>query len=488
MHLINFSARGWESWDLDRQPLVRERMPIIVDDDLRFEDAPGIPRPAMVANRWLWELPLDGAPAERTWRNHGNTLCEWMTFCQHRGIHPLGERRELRAALSMYAEYHFAGPLEKRWDGTTWNLHVGHLSAFYKWARDEGFASAVPFTYRMGKRIADGALVNIERNLARVRGPRPHTTIKYMEQDFCALFVRALAGLEPDGSPDRRSRGRECARNAAMGEFVLSSGPRRQEFTHLTVCEVPALPRRRSSLPVLFPLGRALTKGKKDRTTWVGYDALARMHQYMDLDRAASAEGFVWRPPWRLGEPLTVESPDWEGATFNGVRRSWRKLTPRERLCLVTSEGQSPLVGLQSSGKPFVDWATVFRRTSARVRERFEPRFPTVSPHRLRHSFAMTTLQRLITGHYQRAAELVLATEEDAALALYLTKHEPMLVLRDLLGHFSMLSTEAYIARLDVTRIYREAYREMAERLGLDVPQAAAYEVESEFDGDEVCV
>lgn len=486
MHLINFSARGWESWDLDRQPLIRDRMPVIVDDDLRFEDAPGVPRPAMVANWWLRELPLDGAPAERTWRNHANTLCEWMSYLQERGVHPLGGRRELRAALSMYAEYRFAGPLKKRWDGSTWNLHVGHLSAFYKWARAEGFAQSVPFTYRMGKRVADGVLVDVERNLARVRSPRPHTSIKYMEQDFCCLFVRALAGLEPDGSPDRVFRGRECARNAAMGEFVLSSGPRRQEFTHLTIFEVPPLPRRRSSLPVLFPLGRALTKGKKDRTTWVEYDPLARMHQYIDLDRAASAEGFVWRPPWRLGELLLVEAPDWEGATFNGVRKSWRKVTLRERLCLVTPEGQSPVVGLQSSGKPFVDWATVFRRTAARIRERFEPRFPTVSPHRCRHSFAMATLQRLIGGYYQRAAELVLATGEDAALALYLTKHDPMLVLRDLLGHSSVLSTEIYIARLDVTRIYREAYRESAQRMGLDVPAAVSAEVDAEFDGDEV--
>ncbi|GHB51280.1 hypothetical protein GCM10010306_051230 [Streptomyces umbrinus] len=164
-----------------------------------------------------------------------------MTFCQGRGIHPLGDRRELRTALSLYAEYRFARPLKKRWDGTTWNLHVGHLSAFYKWARSEGFAEAVPFTYRVGKRIADGVLVDVERNLARVRGPRPHTTIKYLEQDFCALFVRALGtGAERLSRPPTGPRVRA---DAAMGGFVLSSGPRQQEFTHLTVYEVPPLPR-----------------------------------------------------------------------------------------------------------------------------------------------------------------------------------------------------------------------------------------------------
>ena len=98
----------------------------------------------------------------------------------------------------MYAECRFAGPLKERWDGTTWNFRVGHLFAFYKWARAEGFAQSVPFAYRMGKRVADGVLV-VEGHLARVRGPRPHPSIKYMEQDFFGLFVRALAGLEPDG-------------------------------------------------------------------------------------------------------------------------------------------------------------------------------------------------------------------------------------------------------------------------------------------------
>lgn len=112
---------------------------------------------------------------------------------------------------------------------------MGILSAFYRWSQSENFAEAVPFTYQMGKRLADGVVVDVERNLARVRTPRPHTSIKYMEQDFCQLFVRGLAGLEPDGTPDRRYRGRECARNSAMGDFVLSSGLRSQEFTHLTI-------------------------------------------------------------------------------------------------------------------------------------------------------------------------------------------------------------------------------------------------------------
>ncbi|MEU1132350.1 hypothetical protein ABZ383_21230 [Streptomyces sp. NPDC005900] len=134
-----------------------------------------------------------------------------------------------------------------------------------------------------------------------------------------------------------------------MGKLVRFSGLRKQEFTHLTICEVPSLPRHPTPVPVLFPVGHAITKGKKARTSWIHYDVLAEVHQYIELDRAASAEGYKWRPPAKLGPPLLVEEPDWEGAILNGERRPWRHLTPQERLRLVTLEGQSLLVGLQST-------------------------------------------------------------------------------------------------------------------------------------------
>jgi hypothetical protein len=35
----------------------------------------------------------------------------------------------------------------------------------------------------------------------------------------------------------------------------------------------------------------AITKGRKFRVTWVSYDALAAVHDYLELDRAATAGG-----------------------------------------------------------------------------------------------------------------------------------------------------------------------------------------------------
>jgi hypothetical protein len=49
-------------------------------------------------------------------------------------------------------------------------------------------------------------------------------------------------------------------------------------------------------------------------------------------------------------------------------------------------------------------------------------------------------------------------------------------VLRDLLGHSTVLTTEKYLRKLDTTRIYREAY----EHSGLGGAQASDAEAERE--------
>ncbi|MEU5384177.1 site-specific integrase [Kitasatospora cineracea] len=479
MHLIYFNSQDWESWGLGRKPLIPDGMPILIDEDLVFEEG-GVRRPTAVANLWLRELPVSGAPAQKTWKSYAQAVRSWLEFLADRQVDPFGDRNELRAALSAFSEYRFAGPLEARWDRGTWDQNVNTVTRFYKWACDEGHCSVMPFTFVMVRRLGESGFQVVQRNTATMRRAKPHVTVKYLEADFWQIFLRALAGLRPDGEPDG-FRGRHLGRNSSMGSLVKSSGLRAQEFTHLLVYELPRVPARRSDVPLRFPLAAEITKGKKPRETWASYDALVDIWQYIELDRAVTVSNRPYVPDPALGMPLMVTEPDWEGGRVNGRRVSWRKLTLKERLRLVTPDGAPAIVAVQSDGTPFVDWATVFRRTSERVRRDFEPRFPTVTPHVIRHTFAMATLELLVRGHYQRAAELISGVGEDAALALYLTKADPMLVLRDLLGHSSVSTTEIYIQRLDVHRIYRSLYREVGATSGLAVAEALA-----EFEeGDE---
>ena len=86
MILSFFSSQGWESWDIERRPLLPERMPVLVDDDLRFEDGPGAPRPVTVVNRWLRELPASGCPAPGSWESYARAVREWAEFLDGHGI------------------------------------------------------------------------------------------------------------------------------------------------------------------------------------------------------------------------------------------------------------------------------------------------------------------------------------------------------------------------------------------------------------------
>lgn len=483
MHLIFFSPAKWQDWDVEREPLIRAGMPVLVEDDLRFEDESG-PRATVLVNRWLRELPISGAPSPNTWEAYARALRDWLTFLGERGVEVFDSHQRLRAALSMYAEFRLAGWLTVRLAESSWNLHITAVAQFYDWAVNEGHTSAVPFTYIWAKRFLNGEVRTVRRNLAKLRGPKPHTTIKYLEADFAELFVRTLEGLLPDGAPDPDFRGHDPGRNAAMARFVLASGLRKREFTYLLAPEVPPLPPEPTALPSLLPVAGRITKGGKQRTTWVSYEALAAMHRYLELERPLATIGSSWRPDSRDGEQLVVTHADWLGGVINGRRRAWSRLTSSERLRLVDKQGGSLLAAVQRDGSPFVDWATVFRRASDRIRDRFEPRFPHVHPHRLRHSFSLATLEDLVAGYYAQAAKVVANTDTNAALSLYLTKSDPIQVLRDLLGHSSVLTTQVYLSRIDLNRVFRETYEDIGRQAGLSA--AVLAEAAAEFADDDL--
>ena len=294
----------------------------------------------------------------------------------------------------------------------------------------------------------------VRRNLAKERRPRAHVTIRWLEEDYVKLFVEVgLGGMLPDGGDDPGFRGRHPARNAAIAHFAASSGLRAQEFSHLLVWELPAVPAD-SSIPVVaLTVPGVIAKGGRTRTTWVSPQALARVHGYFRLERPLTARGAPWRPD---GEPLVVTDADAAGGRVNGRRLRWAQLRLEDRKRLVCAEGGSPLLALSDTGAPLVDWEYVFGAASRRCR-RFTARFPIVTPHVLRHSFAVHTLRWMVRTHMADVAKLLEVSDADPAWVVALRSQDPLLVLRDLLGHASVTTTEDYLRLVDTTRLFTDA-------------------------------
>lgn len=482
MEQVFYSSTGWEAWGLEYKPVIPEGMSLVFDEDLLLEDTAGL-RPSAVINRWACELPTDHVPAANSWPSYVRAVRMWAEFGAEHGVGLFDTRDRLKALLSAYSIHRSSGPLEARYRATTWNQEIAKLGKFYGWAIANGYTTALPFTYTEATVLFAGQLRKVKANGARRRQPKQHVTIKYLEDDFADLFLKGLARLEPDGSQERGYRGREMARNSAVGRFVFASGTRNQEFSYLLACEVPPLPRRRSEIPVAVDLPAKITKGEKFRTTWTDYDTLAELHNYLAFDRAAAVQGSSWLPPARWGEPLRVTEADFRGGRVNGTRVQWADLGPGERRRLVAPGGGSMLLSVCGPGRPFTAWNIVFERASDRIRERYEPRFPHVWPHRGRHTFAMQTMAKLVGGYYERVARLVQDGDDNAALALYLRTTEPLMVLRDLLGHSTSLTTENYLHRLDTTRVFGELYERVGQSTGL-AARASSREAASEFDDD----
>src|SRR6266481_784581 len=194
VRLHYYSSVGWAEWDVRGRPLMRDRMPVLVSEDLRFEDEQG-PRPTMAMNRWLRTLPVSGAPSPRTWRTYAQVLKSWAEFLGAHQVHVFADRQQLRDALSLYAEHRLSGPANARLSPASWNLAVKTVGAFYQWAAEEGHVAAVPFTYAQQSIIRpDGTRTEITRNLATVRNANAHATRKYLERSYVDLLMLAMGG------------------------------------------------------------------------------------------------------------------------------------------------------------------------------------------------------------------------------------------------------------------------------------------------------
>lgn len=416
---------------------IADGMPVVFADD---------GRPISVLNRWLRALPTRGSRSPNTWRGYAKDAAIWHGHLAERDVGLFGERRVLRDALeALYTRYRIDREPEDRWGPATWNRFVAAIDNLYSWGLEEELADSLPFSYSWARNPHTGQLVR--KNRATEKNARRHATIRWLgAEQYELLRDVGMLGLLPDGTPSSDFSGRNGPRNAAFAELLRGSGVRVQEGSHLLVFELPQLPRRDPQF-VDFPLPSPICKGGVGRTTLLPLDALRRLHRYVTFERAVVAARSSWCPKGAM----VVTEAEAEGGRVGGKKLRWQQLGPGDRRRLVMPEGGSPLLMLTSTGSPMTDWEEVFTASSQRC-QRFDPSFPArVHPHMLRHSFAIAALAWL-QREAARVAIKNLVAGDTGILAHYQRTFDPLIVLRDLLGHSSVSTTQVYLQIKDSSR------------------------------------
>jgi integrase len=120
---------------------------------------------------------------------------------------------------------------------------------------------------------------------------------------------------------------------------------------------------------------------------------------------------------------------------------------------------------LSATGSGLTDWEEVFTAATERCR-RFDSSFPaSVHPHMLRLSFAVGALRWL----QQEAARVAINNAkagDGGVLARYQRSLDPLIALRDLLGHSSVSTTQVYLQLQDCSRLWATVEIDDSDKLG----------------------
>ena len=331
---------------------------------------------------------------------------------------------------------------------------MASLDKLYRWGVDQGMISDSPFGHRQVWRRGFGGrrAAHEHRNMAY----EPSSAVfqpRFVSLETYRLFNRVgLRGLTLTGHERPGARDRNGLRNALFADLLVSTGLRLEEAGSLLACELPRLGiSDGSQRQVRFDLPPPISKGNCGRIILMPRRIVARLQDYLDIERSRAASKFKARSGLsRISRPILVEHSTNDPHTIRllgGSTVRTDRFTPEERLRLVLcGEGipEAPAalwlseVGLLVRSN---SWEAIFLRASRRCQNAgLDIR---ISPHQLRHTFAVHMLAMLIEqqiGHTKPDASGMEAYRQLLS--------DPLQQVQRLLGHASITTTYVYLDQI----------------------------------------
>lgn len=429
-------------------------------------------------NRFFRTCPTMGVRSLNSLKAYARDLVTWMRFLSQQR----GGKSVWQADRDDIAAYHAArrrSAPRSRVTAASWNRSVAALEKFYGWAQEERLVTASPFLRAIVWRrmSGSGGFAPMRVNRGYEPGARRHDTRFIDLEHYLSFRDVGLRGGGPDGAETPGWRGRHGERNALFAELLVTTGLRLEEASSLLVAELPGLEsfdgdRARRSIAIRVPA--AIAKGTKAREIRLPLRLLRRLHDYVAVERAnVLARGQGKQHLGSEREPILIAEYG-RGSVVIGDQAGKRRvrldlLTPSDRRRLIAQDTGAPAaLWLAENGQPMTPaaWEAVFRRASARCQALgFDL---DVTPHALRHTFAVHMLSMLIR---EQIGTVVHDRTANAGAAVYRRMiGDPLQKLQRLMGHASITSTHIYLDSLEESRVLVEA---AAARWAADVEDRA---------------
>ncbi len=389
-------------------------------------------------DRFFLDLPLAGVRSRHSLRAYAYDVAVWLRFLDACGKTAWDATRD---DVTAYHRARRRDEVGQRISAASWNRAVASLDRLYRWGEQQGLIAEAPFSRRAVWRPAQGGRRGMiaARNDAYERAAR-RSDVQFVTMDDYRIFREVgLRGLTADGLERPGARDRNGLRNALFADLLVTTGLRLEEASGLLATELAALDQGDEQARQLWlPLPPLLTKGDRGRSILIPRRLLRQIAAYVTVERTAAVTKFGQR-----GGADKIERPIY--VTHAGLDRMRDACTPEERcrLILCGDDGtprEPTALWLTEVGQPVRpnSWEVIFTRACKRCEENGFPL--SISPHQLRHTFAVHMLALLIQ---QRLREAALPAGPVDSYRLILG--DPLQQVQRLLGHASLTTTYIYL-------------------------------------------